>query len=116
MTSRVYKKVKTYYQEKITKLKSQFTDLDDFLKAAVDFTYDFTNGGISKHQHNKSQRLVRYYLTQFYNSEEELLSPKFFPRCKYYFGLSARAENRFFNINRYNVFFNNKANKASNNN
>ena len=78
MTSRVYKKVKTYYQEKITELKSQFTDLDDFLKAAVDFTYDFTNGGISKHQHNKSQRLVRYYLTKFYNSEDELLDHKFF--------------------------------------
>lgn len=86
----LYRRVKSAYIENITTIfNSNKGNFDDFIEQSMNFTISFTQ--CSKEKHHKSNRLFRYYLEMFYNNNAKEFHLKFFPRTKYYFGLSQRS-------------------------
>lgn len=95
----LYRNVKSYFSARIAEIKSKNETLESFLEEAMNFAQEFTL--CSNQLHHKSNRMFNYYLTKFFKSEENSLDKKFFPRTKYYFGLSKRSEVN--NISKYHL-------------
>lgn len=85
----LYRKVKLYFTENLIKIKNNNSNLESFLIQALQFSCEFSL--CSPKEHEKSNRLFRYYLTKFFTNKENKLEKLFFPRTKYYFGLSKRS-------------------------
>ena len=83
----LYRRLKEYYINEINNIHSQSENLESFILNALKFSCELTL--CSKYEHHKSNRMFRYYLINFFNTGH--FHSKFFPRTKYYFGLSKRS-------------------------
>ena len=88
----LYRRVKEAYLSEIKNLFNLNKDnFDEFIFDSMEYSCQFSQ--CSNKLHSKSNRMFRYYLTEFFNQGGIELNKRFFPRTKYYFGLSKRSKN-----------------------